>query len=50
MSPAKDGNELAKPLAKNSEDIYPVPQFQQMGAEVIIEKQIIIEQPMVNTS
>lgn len=27
MSPAKDGNELAKPLAKNSEDIYPVPQF-----------------------
>jgi hypothetical protein len=50
MSPTKNGNELAKPLAYNGEDIYPVPQFEQMGAEVVIEKQIIIEQPMVKQS
>ncbi len=50
MSPTKNGNELAKPLANNGEDIYHVPQFEQMGAEVVIEKQIIIEQPMVKQS
>ncbi len=27
VSPTKNGNELAKPLANNGEDIYPVPQF-----------------------
>lgn len=50
MSTTKNGNELAKPLTNNGDNIYSVPQFEQMGAEVVIEKQIIIEQPMVQQS